>query len=325
MSHVEAWIDLLATAASPSLPPGPVVVMHEAHRVFPLVESCRQVAWVQAQLRPFQDFVPHGDTHPSVRLRLDAREHALEATALLRRAALRILCIPHHPRDAAALLRVVEACGDLSGEWLIYGEPDAGGWSSFDTWLRRMPLHEPTDSPKLRILSTEPFNALWPASGPQLGAVLATHLCRSVPSSVHLKLELETPSGLPRLRLRLDPLQVIACTGETLPHHVITERRALINARGLGSVMIPWDGCQSARVLLRNVRARVDDCAICLADHELSPADLQYTEKGAILSLRLPMLGAGRDALLHLSLPRPAVPGDGFCDIGAAEFIADLA
>jgi hypothetical protein len=81
----------------------------------------------------------------------------------------------------------------------------------------------------------------------------------------------------------------------------------------------------SARVLLRNVRERVDDCEICIADHELSPSDLQYTEKGAILSLRLPMIGAGRDALLHLSLPRPAVPGDGFCDIGAAEFIADLA
>lgn len=325
MSHAEAWIDLLATAASPLLPPGPVVVLHTAHRVFPLIESCRQVAWIQAPLRPFQDFVAHGDAHPSLRLRLDARRQAPEATALLRQAALRVLCIPHQPRDAADLLRVVEACADSTGAWLVYGEPGAGGWSTFDEWLRHQSLHQATDSAKLKVLASAPLLAAWPTQKAQFGPALAESLCRKVPAEVHLKLDLETASGLPRLRLRLNPLQVIACTGETLAHHTITERRALINARGLGSMLVPWDGCVSARLLLRNVRARVDDCEICIADHELSPADLQYTEKGAILALRLPMLGAGRDALLHLSLPRPAVPGDGFCDIGAAEFIADLA
>ncbi|MBQ0933787.1 hypothetical protein [Ideonella paludis] len=325
MSHAEAWIDLLATAASPLLPPGPVVVMHKAHRIFPLIESCRQVAWVQAQLGPFQDFVAHGEANPSLRLRLDAQRQAAESVELLGQAALRMVCIPHQPRDAADLLRVVEACADRPGAWLVYGEPSAGGWSTFDAWLRQHALHEAADSSRLKVLMSDALLAVWPTGSRQFGPALAEHLCRRVPASVHLKLDLETASGLPRLRLRVDPLQVIACAGETLVHHVVTERRALINARGLGSLMVPWDGCASARLLLRNVRARVDDCEICIADHELSPSDLQYTEKGAILSLRLPMLAAGRDALLHLSLPRAAVPGDGFCDIGAAEFIADLA
>ena len=35
--------------------------------------------------------------------------------------------------------------------------------------------------------------------------------------------------------------------------------------------------------------------------------------------------GTVQDALLHLSLPRDAVPGDGFCDIGAAEFTVETA
>ena len=33
----------------------------------------------------------------------------------------------------------------------------------------------------------------------------------------------------------------------------------------------------------------------------------------------------GQDALLHFSLPRDAVPNDGFCDIGAAEFTLETA
>ena len=79
------------------------------------------------------------------------------------------------------------------------------------------------------------------------------------------------------------------------------------------------------RLLLRNVRARVDDSEIALGTDTLQPSHLDYTERGAILSLRLPSIAHGRDALLHLSLPREAVPGDGFCDIGAAEFTADMA
>ena len=325
MSHSEAWIDLLATAASGMLPHGPVVVLHEAQRVFPLIESCRAVAWVQAQAHPLHDFVPHGDAHPSLRLRLDAAQQTPDAIALARHAALRVLCIPQQPREAAALLRVVEACTDSPGAWLVYGEPGAGGWGAFDTWLRQQALTEVPASARFKLLMSRPLLAVWPREPGPLGPGMAEHLCRNVPASVYLKLDLATASGLPRLLLRLNPVQLIACVGETLQHHVMVERRALINARGLGSMMIPWDGCGSARFLLRNVRARVDDCEICVADQELSPSDLQYTEKGAIVSLRLPMIAAGRDALLHLSLPRPAVPGDGFCDIGAAEFIADLA
>ncbi|TDM05604.1 MAG: hypothetical protein C4K60_12680 [Ideonella sp. MAG2] len=325
MSHAEAWIDLLAAAASPLLPAGPVVVLHEAHRVFPLIEFCRPVAWVQAQLRPFQDFTPHGDAHPSRRLRLDASHGAEAATDMLKRAALRILCIPQQPRDAATLLRIVEACPQGSGAWLVYGERETGGWSTFETWLRQQSLHEVTTSPRLKLFASDSLQAVWPTSGRRLGPALAEHLCQKLASSVPVRLDLGTASGLPRLRLRLNPVQVIACTGDTLQHHVIAERRALINARGLGSLFIPWEGCDSARLLLRNVRARVDDSEMCVADHALKPSDLQYTEKGAILSLRPPMIGLGRDALLHLALPRPAVPADGFCDIGAAEFVTDLA
>ena len=34
---------------------------------------------------------------------------------------------------------------------------------------------------------------------------------------------------------------------------------------------------------------------------------------------------AARDALLHLAVPRDAVPHDDFCDVGAVEYTAELA
>ena len=57
----------------------------------------------------------------------------------------------------------------------------------------------------------------------------------------------------------------------------------------------------------------------------LAPATVDYTDHGAFIRLSLPATAPGQDALLHLSLPRDAVPGDGFCDIGAAEFTVETA
>jgi hypothetical protein len=57
----------------------------------------------------------------------------------------------------------------------------------------------------------------------------------------------------------------------------------------------------------------------------LSAAAVDYTDHGAFLRLDLPAVSPAQDALLHLSLPRDAVPGDGFCDIGAAEFTVETA
>jgi hypothetical protein len=44
---------------------------------------------------------------------------------------------------------------------------------------------------------------------------------------------------------------------------------------------------------------------------------IDYTEYGAVLSLPPTEIESSRDALMFLSLPKTAVPQDGFCDIGA--------
>jgi hypothetical protein len=120
-------------------------------------------------------------------------------------------------------------------------------------------------------------------------------------------------------------VQIVAAGSQTLAHHIAHEGRALFNSRGLGSILLPWGAPCQVRLLLRNVRARIDTSAIALGENALAPATVDYTDRGAFIRLSLPATAPGQDALLHLSLPRDAVPGDGFCDIGAAEFTVETA
>jgi hypothetical protein len=73
------------------------------------------------------------------------------------------------------------------------------------------------------------------------------------------------------------------------------------------------------------VRDRIDDGVIAAGGRAMPMAHLDYTDKGALMTLQVPSMAPGADALVHITLPRPAVPSDGFCDIGATEFLVDLA
>ncbi|HSI60257.1 MAG TPA: hypothetical protein VLA16_22050, partial [Ideonella sp.] len=152
---------------------------------------------------------------------------------------------------------------------------------------------------------------------------LAAELQRRRRLDVHADTRPDT--GAVRLRIRPDPVLLIAAGADTLAHHIAQEGRALFNTRGLATLYLPWGGDLTARLLCRNVRARIDDCEIGLGRHAVAASRIDYTDHGAIMTLKLPAIEPGRDALLHIALPRAAVPDDGFCDIGAAEFAVEMA
>lgn len=326
MIGVEPWIDLIAAAFAGPRMAGPAVVLHEAQRQLPLLESRVPVVWIHPQALATQDFLSLPRCRPLFRERLDATRDRDSQLDVMRRAGLRVLCVPENPRHVDILMAATAEASPAQA-WLVYGEESAAGWAAVAPLLQQAGL-APVPGAPVRMLASVSVLDLLQHHGlgtTGLSPRLAQELRRHLPGSLDLNLDLATQSGRPRLRLRADPVHFIAATSDSLAHHVVMEGRALFNQRGLASLLLPWDGCVQVRLLLRNVRARVDDSQIALGTDILQPSFLDYTERGAILSLRLPSIAPGRDALLHLSLPREAVPGDGFCDIGAAEFTADMA
>lgn len=327
MIGIEPWIDLLAAALAGPRLAGPVAVLHEAQRVLPLLESRASVAWLHPHALAMQDFTLLPRCRPLFRERLDALGAPDDAADLLRRAGLRLLCVPDSPRHIRCLMGLTEHA-TAKESWLVYGDPQAAGWEAVGPLQQRAQLQELPGRGHLR----------WMASGPVVSALaalgltsagftpeLAQTLRQQLPRGLDLLLDLNTQSGRPRLRLRPEPVQFIAAAAPSLAHHVVMEGRALFNQRGLATLMLPWDGSAHTRLLLRNVRDRIDESEIALGEDTIQPSHLDYTERGAVLTLRLPAISLGRDARLQLSLPRRAVPDDGFCDIGAIEFMADLA
>jgi len=327
---VDPWIDVLAASIATLAPgglQGATVVVHPGLRVMPLLESLGPVAWVHPGPVLFRDFVSVAHGQPALRERLDANDQGSDVSELLSRAALCVVTVPGDLAAARHLAALVKQPGNAL--WLLHGPADAAGWPVFELVAQVAGL-VPLENPGLRMMASPAVLALLartPAGtglrSPGRVSALVAELQRRRKLDVHADTRPDT--GAVRLRIRPDPVQLIAAGAETLAHHITQEGRALFNTRGLGSLYLPWSGDLTARFLCRNVRARIDDCEIGLGRHAVTPSRIDYTDHGAIMTLKLPPIAPGRDALLHIALPRAAVPDDGFCDIGAAEFAVDMA
>ena len=327
MSSHDAWIDLLAANAVDPRMSGPVVAVHTAQRSLPLLESRVPLVWLHTRTPPWRDFHASPNCLPQARERLDGRRDPVAAQRLLQRAAMVVLAVPMDPREMNRLLPLLQALPE-DRPLIVHGPRTAEGWAVLAAWPRLAGLVSLSATGWLARVSPAVLARLEHAGTGgvlPLGPSLAQQLVARLPRQLGVHLDLATASGHPRLRIRPHPVQCIATASLATEHQIVVDNRALFNARGMATLLLPWDGGAMVRLLLRNVRARVDNCVVACGSDELRPSTIDYTDAGAVLSLRAPAVAADRDTLLHLSLPRAAVPEDGFCDVGAVEFNVDLA
>lgn len=326
--NAEAWVDLFAAGLLHAGLPGdgPAAVLTDRLHALPLLESQGPVAWVHTSACHYRDFVPVPHGQPAPRLRIEAGRHPAEAAHVLQRARLGLASVPASRAGGQAMAALALQALQARVPLLLYGPREAAGWAALDPVIRQgalQPVHHDERPGHAQVLASAGLAGTLGEAGFQDGAralALATALARARQADLHAE---RLGDGRLRLRLRIDPLRLVAAGADAHAHHIAHTGRALFNARGLGALLLPWAAACQARLLLRNVRARIHDSHIALGDEPLAPTAVDYTEHGAMLRLALPAAGPGRDALLHLSLPREAVPGDGFCDIGAAEFTVE--
>jgi hypothetical protein len=316
---LELWVDLLAATMARILGPSLAVVVHEALRSMPLIESSCATAFVSMGAVKYADFRPVPGGLPTRRERIDATERPAEAMAAIRRAGLVIMAVP---MDALTAARWPQLRAD-DRWWILYGESRAPGWTQVATLMRSgefVPFELGSQRVMISRQAVEALggrHVLHPSAAPKLAQALA----RAQPQ----RLAVEGGQGYQRLRLNIDPVSLIVAGTDMLSHNLLQEGRAILSARGLGAVILPWDDKIQVQLLFRNVRSRIDDLVLAVGDKVVELSRIDYTEYGALLNLVRPEVQPGRDALLHVALPRAAVPGDGFCDIGAANVAVELA
>lgn len=323
---MNAWVDLFAAnvARQGALGQGLAVVLTDSLRVMPLLESQTPIGWIHTSACKFQDFIPVAHGQPSPRVRVDAAGQPADASRMLRRASLCLAAVSPDRERAAATAALAAKALQARAALLLFGMPQSAGWAAFDGLVRQGAL-QPVAAGGAQVLASASLAGTLGDSGlndVERAIALAGQLSRARQADLHCE---RLEQGHLKLRLRIDPVHLAAAGSVTLAHHLAHEGRALFNSRGLGSFAVPWGAPCQARLLLRNVRARIDTLQIAMAGQSLAPLAVDYTEFGAFLKLALPPVEPGCDALLHMSLPREAVPNDGFCDIGAAEFTVETA
>lgn len=322
----DVWVDIFAAGLvrSGAIGSGPPVVLTNTLRAMPLLESQGPVGWVHTAPSRYQDYVLVSQGQPAIRQRIDAVQKPDDTSRLLRRAGLCLAAVPPERAPAQAMAGLATKALQARAPLLLWGAPQAAGWSAFDALMRQGAL-QPIKAGGARVMASAGLAGALGDAGLQdaeRALALAAQLTRARQADLHID---RLGDRHLRLRLRMDPVLLVAAGAPTLAHHIAHEGRALFNSRGLASILLPWGAACQSRLLLRNVRARIDGSEIALGPHTLAPAWVDYTDHGAFLRLNLPAVAPSRDALLHLSLPREAVPGDGFCDIGAAEFTVETA
>jgi hypothetical protein len=322
------WTDLFATGLVRAgvAKGGPPVVLTDTLRVLPLLESQGPVGWIHTAPCHYRDFVPVAQGHPAPRLRIDAARRSAEAAHLIRRAGLCLVVVPARPEAAPAMAALAAQAVQARVPLLLDGPPQSVSWQAFETVIRQgalqpLPLGDRPGATRM-MASANLAGTL--GDGGVRDATQALALAAQLARARQLDLHAEPlPDGRLKLRLRIDPVKLVAAGAQPQAHHITHSGMAQFNGRGLGALVLPWGAACQARLLLRNVRARIDGSHIAVGTQALAPGWVDYTEHGAMLRLDLPSVLPGRDALLHLSLPRDAVPPDGFCDIGAAEFTVE--
>jgi hypothetical protein len=308
-----------ALARTPAAKAELTVVVHEAHRTLPLLEAAGTTAYVNLRAGHHHDFRPVVGGQPSTKERIYASRDPEEAARLVARARTLVVCVPDNPQAIAAL-PAFETAGRFC---ILYGEPRAAGWSQITPRLRGGDF-TPFEIHGARLLISR--DAVELIGGRQMllaGGIgeLATHLAQQIPQVLSVEMQ---AAGI-RLRLRPDPLQLMVAGTESLAHNLMMESRALFDSRGIGGLSLPLEGRGSLQLLVRNVRDRIDSLTVAVGARAIPLTRIDYTEYGAVLSLPPTPVEAGRDAFMFLSLPRSAVPGDGFCDVGAITQTLELA
>jgi len=310
-----------ALASRPGAAPGLAVVVQKAHRTHPLLEAAGATAYVQLRPVLHQDFHLTPGGQPVLKGRVAAAGDPESAADLVSRASLLVMQVPDEAAAVAAMPEL-EAAGRLC---LFHGPARAAGWARLSRQVRGAELTPIEVSGARLLISREAVDLLggrqmlMPHGLPDLAARVA----RQLPQ--HLQVELLHPGQGVRLRMRIDPLQLVAAGTDTLAHNITKEGRALFNTRGLGALTLPVDGRGSLQLLVRNVRDRIDHLTVAVGDAVVPVQRIDYTEFGAVLTLPPTPVAADRDALMFLSLPPRAVPRDGFCDVGGVTQTLDLA
>lgn len=319
MTGAELLVDLLAATIARRGALRLATVVHEAMRVFPLLEGACSTAYVNLRPPLAHDFRPTRGGHPQPRERIDATAQSDTARELLARSQLTVIAIAG---DSEALVPMLQT-QDLQRHLILYGETRAAAWSATAPMLKAG-LLTPLDLAGVRLLlSREAVETLGGRGVLQapFGVKLAEALVQAQPS----RWSIQRSDQRLNLRMVADPLDLVATCTEMTAHNTMHESRALFSARGLGAILIPWSQPSVLQLLLRNVRSRVDDLMLALDDQLLVPTNVEYTEHGALLTIAVPAVPSTVDALLHLALPRTAVPNDGYCDVGAVQVTVELA
>lgn len=308
---IEMHVDLLAAHLAQQAKLGLVAAVHESLRVLPLLETATSVAYVNLRDVKYTDFRPVAGGFATPKERYGAQERTEEARDVLARAGLVVMRVAS---DAATAARL-PVDGPGRAMWIVYGDRRAGGWARASQLLRASSVVLIEFGDSRLLVSSEAVEALGGKKAwlPEAAMRHAEALARVHPQ----RLVIEQAGGPVRLRYVAEPVRWAAAGTEWLAHTLMQENRALFNTRGLGSLIVPWPDKCTLMLLLRNVRDRVDDLVIAVENQVLRPQRVDYTEHGAVLAVNQPEIPAARDALLHLELPRRAVPNDGFCDIGA--------
>lgn len=326
---VDLWVDLFAARLARERldRDRPVAVITDALRAMPLVESQASLGWIHAAPIRYRDFHAVAYGLPARRLRIDALRQPADAAVLAQRASLCLVAVPADRGAALGVLPVMRAAVDAGVPLVLFGASVNAGWAPLTELAGVGGLQALMTGDVLVLASSELTTVL--GAGGLRDAEGAVALARQLSVSHQADLTaLALPEGRLRVRLRMDPIYLAATAAEPLAAHMSNEGRAMFNHRGMGALLLPWGGPCAARLLLRNVRARVDDTLVACGHRILAPATVDYTEHGAIMKLVLTAPetpGPGRDAVLHMSLARAAVPADSFCDIGAAEFTVETA
>lgn len=322
---IEPWVDLLCGWAVQRRGGGLAVAFNEAQRAMPVLDQVSTVVWVHPRpvLAADFSFIPH--QHPASRTHVDVMADPEQLRHWMGRSILKVLAMPVADLLPPVLTRGTGSVDDL---WLIHGASDAPGWSDpalVELCAGWVSLPAPAgwrvdvNLVFLRVLRDAGLTVT------AFDAALGQRLCAALDQRTDVHLDTSMGMDRLRLRLRLPAVRCIATTSDALRHHIMLRDKALFSPRGMATVLLPWSGCTGAKFLLRNVRARVDDMIVALGDAQIKPAAVHYTDLGAFVTFDAPPLLPGRDALMHLSLPRAAVPTDDFCEIGAAEFTSELA